>query len=470
MISYQHINYRKPWFLNKEVAARFLVVILFVVTFVMVGYQVPVEKILLLWLIALAPLAVLILLRPFLGLLIFIALIPLESAFLGLGGGGLTITRLLGIYVFGAWILRIVIENRDIKIPTTAKWAIALMTWMAFSYFWAWDRGVALERIKTAVQLILLALLVINEVNSPRRLTIIIAVLFSACILTSSLGLFGIGIHSSDWLLTLKGQGAKEYASYTGIAFLLATIFIAFSKERFRILALIAASILLIPLFASGERGVILALALAWIAISFFRQHKQKTLFAVLLVLGVLYTTPLVLKHSGLVSGWIAERFYITSVFETGGSGRVGIWKVGLSMVSDNPLLGIGIGNFKPQFHHYIFSAKLARLPINSDAIDPHNDWLGVAGETGLVGLSLFIVLLVCAGRRLINTFRYHMIPQIRIQAIMVFGLFIYALSIGLASTYMWRKVYWLILALAVVIPELSVSDNSKRQPAEKLD
>src|SRR2546425_1003467 len=68
---------------------------------------------------------------------------------------------------------------------------------------------------------------------------------------------------------------------------------------------------------------------------------------------------------------------------------RIKIWKVGAEMVRDHPITGVGAGNFLGEFGRYAHGRFLWRH------LSPHNAFVGMAAETGLVGLGLLILVLV---------------------------------------------------------------------------
>jgi O-antigen ligase len=73
---------------------------------------------------------------------------------------------------------------------------------------------------------------------------------------------------------------------------------------------------------------------------------------------------------------------------------RVLLWKAGLRMIADNPVLGVGPGNFMLAQPHYVHGRIYSRFVLTS-----HNLFIGVAAETGLVGLGLYLFMVVAALR-----------------------------------------------------------------------
>jgi O-antigen ligase len=64
---------------------------------------------------------------------------------------------------------------------------------------------------------------------------------------------------------------------------------------------------------------------------------------------------------------------------------RLGYWISGLHMFADNPITGVGLGNFGIAYPHY-------QLLGAGDVKPAHNDYLQAACETGIFGLIAFLV------------------------------------------------------------------------------
>lgn len=82
-------------------------------------------------------------------------------------------------------------------------------------------------------------------------------------------------------------------------------------------------------------------------------------------------------------------------VSEDGDRGRIDLWRRTIEMIVDRPL-GVGLGNWALEYPaydrgtHVTFSGAPAR---------PHNDYLWIASETGLIGLAAFLWVLITALR-----------------------------------------------------------------------
>lgn len=80
--------------------------------------------------------------------------------------------------------------------------------------------------------------------------------------------------------------------------------------------------------------------------------------------------------------GTFTERVSTINFSDEGTSGRLDIWKAGISLFKAHPFTGIGYGNWK------ICSIPYERLSNNDNAISvhAHNDFIETLGETGIFG------------------------------------------------------------------------------------
>ena len=73
---------------------------------------------------------------------------------------------------------------------------------------------------------------------------------------------------------------------------------------------------------------------------------------------------------------------------------RMLIWNISLKMIKENPIMGVGPGNFVIVYPYYAIGEERA-LRGSSLVVDSvHNDYLEVCAEAGIVGFVLFLYLL----------------------------------------------------------------------------
>lgn len=82
---------------------------------------------------------------------------------------------------------------------------------------------------------------------------------------------------------------------------------------------------------------------------------------------------------------------------------RFGLWDNTLQLIQENPVYGVGVGNW--QFHYTKFGVehldKTAFYNINFRR--PHNDFLGILAEAGIIGLLIFLALAFIITRKFVK-------------------------------------------------------------------
>lgn len=77
----------------------------------------------------------------------------------------------------------------------------------------------------------------------------------------------------------------------------------------------------------------------------------------------------------------------VTSILQSKGDrGRIEMWQNTLAMTADQPLLGVGLGGWKRIYPQYDNGVMIRR---NSSPVRPHNDYLWLTSELGLIGFAL---------------------------------------------------------------------------------
>lgn len=156
-------------------------------------------------------------------------------------------------------------------------------------------------------------------------------------------------------------------------------------KNKWLKLTLIAISLLLfICLVLSVSRSAWLALFLA----TFFALvlgNRRFFIFSILLITIVLVSFP-------LLSYVAKNRIIHFFEFNEGGgfSQRHFLWKMGLNMFEERPILGQGLGTFMYNFERF----KPKDYPAGWEISYAHNCFLQIASETGILGFLSFITMI----------------------------------------------------------------------------
>jgi O-antigen ligase len=127
-----------------------------------------------------------------------------------------------------------------------------------------------------------------------------------------------------------------------------------------------------------------------------------------------------------------------------GGSGRTDIWKVGWVAFKHYGFLGAGFNNFPFAYAKYAGEAPRYRGTYR----DPHNIYVAIGVETGIIGLFLFGGVVVSQLRpafRLKDQFGNHnLLPATEAG---FWGLLIF----GFSGNILWEKAFWLAMMLLTI-------------------
>lgn len=120
------------------------------------------------------------------------------------------------------------------------------------------------------------------------------------------------------------------------------------------------------------------------------------------------------------------------------------MWQSAINMIKDNPLTGVGLGNYDEQYQQkYILPAAKER-----DQKHSHNVYLQFWAETGLPGLILFCALF---GYILYWSWKRRQNVYARILFFSTLALMLYGMTDYTISGYRAMRVYWFLFGLCIV-------------------
>lgn len=201
--------------------------------------------------------------------------------------------------------------------------------------------------------------------------------------------------------------------------------FVGFSICRFagfwRMASVVVLTFSCLCIFFAGSRTVWAAIISALLFVSLvWALRNRKTVFcilckridlkncAVLLVAGlVIISLSVVAYHhreyrpfpsaGEYIKDPIQENSFVESISSLNSlNERVWLWKNTIAMVKDNPLLGVGLGQWRLAFPAYGMKQKIAGLGDGSVEIvflRPHNDFIWVLSELGVIGFLFYLAI-----------------------------------------------------------------------------
>lgn len=221
----------------------------------------------------------------------------------------------------------------------------------------------------------------------------------------------------------------------------LAVLGLAIASRRRRLLWGVAGIPLIAAIYLTGSRSVIAA-AIGGIVVLVFTLVRHRTapvrgvlLFAVVAVVVMVVSFPWVIGHD--LAGATARRSLTV---------RVELLRAGLRVIETRPFFGVGIDRF------YLVAGAFASPELNAlwnGRKNPHNDFLRVGAELGLVGLALFLWILTDAAKRIWQTLKNR--GDARVAGLAA-GLVAFLVTCLVSNPLMLRDVsfaFWIALGLA---------------------
>jgi len=200
---------------------------------------------------------------------------------------------------------------------------------------------------------------------------------------------------------------------------------------------------LIVALFLTGSRSVILAalagLVLLSVALTFRSRGvraRSVVAFAVVAVVAMIVSYP-----------WFIGRDVAGAKAAKSMTIRGELFQAGLGVIGTRPLFGVGIDRF------YLVAGAHASPELNAmwrGRKNPHNDFLRIGAELGLVGLGLFIWILADAARRTWRGIAQTADPRL---AAIACGVVAFLVTSLVGNPLMLREVsyaFWIALGLAV--------------------
>ena len=210
---------------------------------------------------------------------------------------------------------------------------------------------------------------------------------------------------------------------------------------HYRIIGFIAIPILFLAIIATQSRGGLLGM-IAVFGIYGLQRIKSKALLMTITVIGggLLFV---IAGISDRASGGAAEVGVDASAM-----GRLYAWEAAFKMAVSNPITGVGLDNFYSNYFYY--SPHWDGL---NHAV--HSTWFGVLAETGFLGLTIFISLIVVLIKSANRTLQSVKAVQDKINpAIYASAQAIFAGLIGtiVSGTFLTQGFNWPIYILAALV------------------
>ena len=263
----------------------------------------------------------------------------------------------------------------------------------------------------------------------------------------------------------------KSYLIFSSILFLIITLFgimfpIFFKEEIIKLLKQIIAqteglnafeltrfimvnnikSAFLALIFARSEGAIIGALA-GIIFIGLMHRQSRKIVVSVLLVGVLLFVVVAPINN-----------YIISKVFfnDLSGQLRINIWQGAISLLKTSPVIGVGLSGYQtliPDFQARYYHPDTNELISVETHPYPHNLFLSLWSEIGLLGWLLFIFIIIMFWHN-----AWQCIKKQEIYALSVMGAMLVVLVHGLVDTPYFKNdlavLFWFLIALVIFLKQ----------------
>ncbi len=273
------------------------------------------------------------------------------------------------------------------------------------------------------------------------------------------------------WLLQTSGSGGNHrlmgpYDNPNAFAQVLVVI-IPLALDRLwherkpilRIAAGITAVLAVLTVVFTYSRGGLLAMIFA-IGLFFVlrRPNILPVFFTAMLAIGLLQFLPASYYERIVTLGQFTQTQ--TQISDQSFVGRssenISAWQ----MFVDNPILGVGLGNFNIEYQTY--SRKLG-LDSRRDARSPASLYLELLSEQGLIGTLIFLMLMVLIFRELNNAKNNFLRSGLRDDATMMlaltagFGGYLFS---AIVKNSAYSNVFWVIVGISLAAGQVAIQSR----------
>jgi O-antigen ligase len=393
--------------------------------------------------------------------------------------GAVSLTKIVGLLLIVGWIASAATsrlgERRRAGLlsrePALSTALIVFTAWVAISLVWAESPSSGVSALLRFVFNFALFPIALVAVTKRRHMVLLFCVFIAGALVSIIIALAnGSAGAAAGGRLEGAGLNPNQIGMLLVVAIVLAFTLAANRawSTLARVVAVAAAVGAAIGLFSTLSRGALVGLGASMLVAPFVVGRGGAVAVAVVTIVGTVSWFAAIAPQSAV------DR--VTHPGREGGSGREELWRVGWRMVNAHPVQGVGAGNFPVSSIHYVLrpgSTQDDRMIVDLRLV-PHNIYLAVLSELGIIGLLLFaavIVLALTAGIRAARVFAWQGDATMEL---LTRGLLIAVMGYLVAlffSSQLYAKQVWLLLALGpalFAIAKNGLPGETSRSPRVK--
>jgi len=357
----------------------------------------------------------------FFALLMLIFSAPLIlTVLVGVDEAKWALIRICGPLIFGFWVINRVMDDEfSLRWDPITTCIVALFIVHCLSVIPAANKWLALTYISKQFGLMCVYFAVANIISIGRDRD---GILWAITGVGTLIAVYGIiqhhGFDVFPWaehteVPVERGVSFIGHATFSA-SVLIAAIPISFglgsSRTLFviRIIPRICAVIMLYHLSFTGARVATVALfATGLLVMLFIIIHKARSATTqddydvapkvhVKAVVGLLLL--LIIGTAFIFRAWSIKESDVFGMQQASVAQRIYAWDTATRMFLDNPVLGVGAGNYGVASPEYWNEMEATRYTFyNRMLYQPHNEYIEIAAEQGIFGIAFFLLLIVLA-------------------------------------------------------------------------
>ena len=398
------------------------------------------------------------------GLMLFVFLAFLEIVPFGASSVGFS--KLLGGLLFVSWAL-VMTSTRRIPIANENTRTIAFILggflgWTALSALWADAPGDAISTVQRYLLNASFFVIVATSIRERRNAALLMGAFAAGAFIAALYGLYSPGRFESEFGRLESAALDPNELSAVLVPAVAICMFTAIGLRRpmLQLAALGVGAICGLTILMTVSRGGLIALVVMMVVAIIVggRWRPQILLIAATIAAsGFIY-------FAGFAPPSAVEHLQSTTQGDARfAEGRYTIWQIAWRMAEDNPVLGVGGGNFSEASLGYLLepgAAPRSDLIINRSII-VHNTYLETLVEYGVIGVGLFLALIAFCLSALVKAVRAFKRSGDREMELLSRALIAALAGILVADIFIseqFSKALWLLLAMGPAM--LSVSRN----------
>ncbi len=343
--------------------------------------------------------------RPQYALLLSIAYVPFESsAFNPISlPGGLSISKIIGALVIGVYIFNVLLRNRKFRFMDDSQdfLIVLLAATMLFSGVFSDFPGKSFSSASRMLRIFAFYLVAKNLLHTENLL---ISSMWIMLLTGTYASMWGINEYFEAQAVRVHDirvggiyMDPNDYAALTIVIVLMGIHLLEVSRNiSFKLMAAACTLICLYGILLSGSRGGLLATGVV-IGLYILRHPRSKMLVTATLVTLIISFPIWPESVSQRILGSddaLSDNVY-TQTAENSLARRTSYVNFGAQLLSESPAFGAGYGTFSQQFERSEFIFYDNPLTQKDRFRVAHNAFLEIGVGVGVVGLSIYILLLL---------------------------------------------------------------------------